>query len=328
LELKRNGIKRLNELSRIKILFVTDLHGSETTFRKFLNASKMYKVDVAMVGGDITGKGLIFISKERKGYETNFLGKKLFAKNDEELQSLIREIRKKGFYIHIDNPDAIEEIKSSTTKAEKLLKEYMIETVKDWVLLAEERLKTSGIKCYISPGNDDIYEIDPILNSSDFVIFPEEKVVMLDKYEMISTGKANITPWRCPRDVSEEELGETIEKLVSKLSNPSLSIFNFHAPPFGTYLDVAPELDENLTPVIKAGQQVMAHVGSTSVRKSIEKYQPLLGLHGHIHESKAVEKIGKTTCINPGSEYTEGVLNGVIVILEGEKVKNYMFIHG
>jgi len=316
-------------LDRTKILFVTDLHGSETTFRKFLNASKMYKVNVAIVGGDITGKGLIFVSKTTKGYETNFLGKKLLAKNDEELRYLIREIRKKGFYIHIDTPDAIGEIKSSPTKAGYLLKKYILGTVKDWIILAEERLKSLGIKCYISPGNDDIYEIDPILNLSDFVIFPEEKVVVLDeKYEMISTGKANITPWKCPRDVSEEELDETIERLVSKLDNPSLSIFNFHAPPFGTYLDVAPELDENLTPVMKAGQPSMIHVGSTSVRSAIEKYQPLLGLHGHIHESRGVEKIGKTTCINPGSEYTEGILNGIIVILEGEKVKNYMFIHG
>lgn len=316
-------------MDKIKILFVTDVHGSETTFRKFLNASKMYKVDAAIIGGDITGKGLIFVSKEQNGYETNFLGRNFFAKNDEELRSLIREIRKKGFYVHVDDPISIEEIKSSSTKVENLLKEYILKTVKDWMLLAEERLKGSGIKGYISPGNDDIYEIDSIINSSDFVIFSEEKVVTLnDKYEMISTGKANITPWKCPRDVTEEELGKTIDKLVSKLNNLNLSIFNFHAPPFNTYLDIAMELDENLCPVMKTGQPSMIHVGSTSTRKAVEKYQPLLGLHGHIHESKAVEKIGKTICINPGSEYAEGVLNGAIVILEEKKVKNYMFIHG
>ncbi|MEM2915292.1 MAG: metallophosphoesterase, partial [Candidatus Bathyarchaeia archaeon] len=258
-----------------------------------------------------------------------FLGKKWFAKNDEELQSLIREIRKKGLYVHVDEPRAIEEIRASSVKAENLLKDYLIKTVKEWVELAEERLKNSGIKCYISPGNDDIYEIDAILDSSDFVINPEEKVVMLnDAHEMISTGKTNITPWKCPRDVTEEELNETIEKLASQLINPNLSIFNFHAPPFNTYLDVAPELDENLRQVVRASQPVMVNVGSTSVRKAIEKYQPLLGLHGHIHESKAVEKIGHTICVNPGSEYTEGFLNGAIIVIEAEKVKDYMFIRG
>lgn len=316
-------------MSKTKILFVSDIHGSETTFKKFLNASKMYKADAAIVGGDITGKGLTFISKTGKGYEAEFLGKKWSAKNDEELQSLIREIRKKGLYVHVDEPRAVEEIRSSPAKAENLLKDYIMRTVKEWVQLAEERLKDTGIKCYISPGNDDIYEIDAILDSSDFVINPEEKVVMLnDKHEMISTGKTNITPWKCPRDVTEEELNETIEKLVSKLNNPSLSIFNFHAPPFSTYLDVAPELDETLRQVVRAGQPSMVNVGSTSVRKAIEKYQPLLGLHGHIHEAKAVEKIGNTICVNPGSEYTEGFLNGAIIIIEAEKVKDYMFIRG
>lgn len=316
-------------MSKIKILFVSDVHGSETTFKKFLNASKMYKVDAAIVGGDITGKGLVFVSKRSESYETEFFGKKFFAQSDEELQSLIREIRKKGFYLHVDEPAAIEEIRSSPAKAENVLKDYLIRTVEEWMKLAEERLRGSGIKCYVSPGNDDIYEIDSVIESSDFVINPEEKVVTLnDKHEMISTGKANITPWKCPRDVTEEQLGETIEKLVSKLNNPKLAVFNFHAPPFNTYLDVAPELDENLRQVIKAGQQSMVHVGSTSVRNAIEKHQPLLGLHGHIHESKAVEKLGKTICMNPGSEYNEGILNGVIVILEAEKVKDYMFIRG
>ena len=316
-------------MSRTKIFFATDVHGSETTFRKFLNASKMYKVDVAIIGGDITGKGLVFISETSNGYETEFLGKKVTARNEDELRSLIREVRKRGLYVHIDKEEAIEEIKSSPVKAEKLLMEHMIEVVKEWLRLAEERLKGLGIKCYISPGNDDVYEIDEVLNSSEYVINPEEKIVMIDdEHEMLSVGKANITPWKCPRDVTEEELGKTIERLVSELEDPKRAIFNFHVPPFNTYLDVAPELDENLRQVVRAGQISMVNVGSTAVREAIQKYQPLLGLHGHIHESKGVEKLGNTLCINPGSEYFDGVLNGVIVIIDRDRVKDYMFIRG
>jgi len=73
---------------------------------------------------------------------------------------------------------------------------------------------------------------------------------------------------------------------------------------------------------------VMHGAGSKSVRRAIEKYQPLLGLHGHIHESQSVAKIGKTTCINPGSEYGEGVLRGCIVILGDGKIEGYQMTRG
>ncbi|MFQ6081002.1 MAG: metallophosphoesterase [Candidatus Bathyarchaeia archaeon] len=316
-------------MGKIKTLFVTDVHGSETVFRKFLNASKIYKVDAAIIGGDITGKGLSLVAKTSRGYQTDILGRKWNARNEKELQVMIRDIRKRGFYVHIDEPAALEEIKSSQTKAELLLENYMKKTLEEWLQLAEERLKKLGIKCYISPGNDDIYEIDEIINSSNFVINPDGKVVQLSEdHEMISMGKANITPWNCPRDVTEEELAKTIDTMISELDDPSRSVFNFHAPPFDTYLDVAPELDKDLRPVLKTGQPSMISAGSTSVRRAIEEYQPVLGLHGHIHESKGVERIGKSLCINPGSDYFEGILRGAIIILEGGKVKNYMFIGG
>jgi len=316
-------------MGKIKMFFVTDVHGSETVFRKFLNASKIYNVDVAIIGGDITGKGLSLVAKTSQGYQTDFLGRKWNARNEEELEIMIRDIRRRGFYVHIDEPTALEEIKSSQTKVELLLKAYMKKTLEGWLRLAEERLKKLGIKCYISPGNDDIYEIDEIINSSNFVINPEGKVVPFSEdHEMISMGKANITPWNCPRDVTEEELAKTIDTMISELDDPSRSVFNFHAPPINTCLDVAPELDKDLRPVSKAGQPSMINAGSTSIRRAIEKYQPVLGLHGHIHESKGVESIGKSLCINPGSEYFEGILRGAIVILEGGKVKNYMFISG
>jgi hypothetical protein len=64
------------------------------------------------------------------------------------------------------------------------------------------------------------------------------------------------------------------------------------------------------------------------VRKAIEKFQPLLGLHGHIHESRSAEKIGRTLCVNPGSEYGEGVMRGVVIELEENKVKDYAFTQG
>ena len=315
-------------MTKTKILFCTDIHGSDTAYRKFLNASKMYKVNAAIVGGDITGKALALISKTNGGYEADFLGRKWSAKNDQELQSIVKEFRKRGYYVHVADPASVAEIKANPTKAEEFLNEYIRKSVAEWMQLAEERLKDQGIKCYISPGNDDTYEIDPILNSSDFVINPEDRVVMLDdQHEMITLGNVNITPWNCPRDIPEEKLSEMIDKLTSEVKNPAMSVFNLHAPPHGTYLDLAQELDKDLRPVMRAGQPSTVNVGSTSVRKSIEKYQPMLGLHGHIHESKAVEEIGRTICINPGSSYWDGTLNAVIVTIDKD-AKSHMFITG
>ena len=288
----------------------------------------MYKVNAAIVGGDITGKALALISKKNGGYDADFLGRKWSAKNDQELQSIVKEFRKRGYYVHVADPGSVAEIKANPTKAEELLNEYIRKSVAEWMQLAEERLKDQGIKCYISPGNDDTYDIDPILNSSDFVINPEDKVVMLDdQHEMITLGNVNITPWNCPRDIPEEKLSEMIDKLTSEVKNPAMSVFNLHAPPHGTYLDLAQELDKDLRPVMRAGQPSTINVGSTSVRKSIEKHQPMLGLHGHIHESKAVEEIGRTICINPGSSYWDGTLNAVIVTIDKD-AKSHMFITG
>jgi len=65
-----------------------------------------------------------------------------------------------------------------------------------------------------------------------------------------------------------------------------------------------------------------------AVREAIEKYKPLLGLHGHIHESRGVVNIGRTLCINPGSEYGEGIIRGAIVDLAKDKVLSYQLTSG
>ncbi|MEM2517675.1 MAG: phosphoesterase, partial [Candidatus Bathyarchaeia archaeon] len=102
------------------------------------------------------------------------------------------------------------------------------------------------------------------------------------------------------------------------------SIFNLHCPPINTLLDIAPKLDKDL----KVSLRETIAAGSAAVRKAIEKYQPLLGLHGHIHESRGIEKIGRTLCINPGSEYTEGILRAIVVDLGKDNIKNNFFISG
>jgi Icc-related predicted phosphoesterase len=316
---------------KTRLYFVTDVHGSDRCFRKFLNAGKFYQANVLILGGDITGKMIVPIVSQPNGtFKSNYTGSELVLKSKEEADALAKSIKDSGYYPYFCEPKEVEEMNASKDKVDKLFAKLMVESVQGWMRLAEERLKDSGIRCYISPGNDDIFEIDQALNSSSYVINPEEKVVEVDEdgHEMITLGYTNHTPWNSPREVDEEVLAQKIEAMASKLKNPKNAIWNIHVPPIDTPIDQAPKLDSTLKPVVSGGHMVMISAGSVAARKSIEKYQPLVGIHGHIHESKGLVKIGRTMCFNPGSEYGEGILKGLICDIEGEKLKSYMLTSG
>jgi Icc-related predicted phosphoesterase len=87
-------------------------------------------------------------------------------------------------------------------------------------------------------------------------------------------------------------------------------------------------LDENLQIIARGGQVLTKPVGSTAVRKVIEDVQPLLTLHGHIHEAAGHTRIGKTLAINAGSEYAEGIMKAAIINLEPDRIKGHVLISG
>ncbi|MFW9986964.1 MAG: metallophosphoesterase [Candidatus Odinarchaeota archaeon] len=318
---------------KTRIFFTTDIHGSERCWRKFVNAGPFYKANVVIMGGDITGKAIIPIKQDGDQYSTTFMNKTHEITSQEEYEKLLQIIRNSGYYPYVASADEIEKLHKNKAAVDKLFSKVMQDELLRWIKLAEERLGDSEIKMFVCPGNDDRLDIDVSLNSSDYVVNPDGKVVMLDdEHEMISMGHGNVTPWECPRDVPEEELEERIEAMASKLKNPELSVFNMHVPPFDSTLDLCPVLKEttegDLQVQTKGGRIEDQPVGSKAVRAAIEKYHPLLSLHGHIHESRGFQKIGKTLAINPGSEYLEGVLRGAIVDLEGSKVKNFLLTQG
>jgi Icc-related predicted phosphoesterase len=316
-------------MAKTRIFFATDLHGSEKCFRKFVSAGNFYDANVLIVGGDITGKMIIPIVRQRDGsFIAELFGVKRLAKQEKELLALEDDIRNSGFYPYRTDPDEMK-LLTDETKIDEVFSRLMVQTLERWVELAEEHLKNTGIKCFVMPGNDDRLVVDPVIEKSDFVVNPEGKSVWVDEHhEMISTGYANITPFDCPRDIPEEELAKKIEAMACQVKDMNNCIFNFHCPPYDTQLDSAPKLDGNLKPVVSGGNVVMCPAGSTSVRSAIEKYQPLLGLHGHIHESRGIFRIRRTVCLNPGSEYTEGYLRGAIVNLNRDKVESYTLTSG
>lgn len=296
---------------------------------KFLNAGRVYKANVVILSGDITGKMIVPIVEESSDtFVVDFLGKKTI-KSQEELNIVEKRIRDSGFYPHRTNEKEMEELSANEGKVNELFLRVMAESVRRWIEMADERLRGTGIRCFISPGNDDHLVIDSILNNAEYITNPEGKVVNVDDdHEMVTCAYSNITPWNSPRECTEDELAEKIQEMISQVKNIQNCLFNFHCPPHNTHIDLAPRLDETLKPVMIGGQIEMAPVGSVAIRNAIEKHQPLLGLHGHIHESKGAEKIGRTLCLNPGSEYTEGILRGVIIDLNKNKVRSYLFTSG
>lgn len=315
---------------KTRVFFVTDVHGSDRCFRKFVNAGKFYNAGVLVLGGDITGKMIVPIVKQPDGTSTcEFGGTAYVLKTPEQINEVVKSIKDSGFYPYMAEPKDVEELAAKPELVHELFKKLMKESVAGWMTLAEERLKGTGIKCYVSPGNDDYFEIDDALNSAAYVINPEEKTIYIDdEHEMITLGYANHTPWNSPREVDEDVLQQKIDKMVSQVKDMKKTLFNLHVPPINTVIDQAPKLDENLKPVISGGSLVMISAGSTAVRASIEKYQPLAGIHGHIHESRGMVKIGQTICFNPGSEYNSGILKGLLCDVDKDKVKSYMLTSG
>ena len=312
----------------MKIFFATDLHGSEICWKKFIKAGEFYGVDVLILGGDMTGKALIPIIKQNNGhYKLTFLENEYDLSTQEEVQHWIRTIQNKGYYPYVTSTEEVKELSDSREKVDKLFLDIMLETIQRWMDYADEQLSGKNIRCYVCPGNDDHFEIDEVIRQSRLVKHVEGELIEIDKhYEMISTGWSNPTPWNTPREEPEEKLAERIEKLVGKLSGNKNAIFNFHAPPYGSGLDEAPELTEDLKP--KYAGQSLVPVGSKAVAEAVEKYKPMLGLFGHVHEGKGTTRIGKTLCVNPGSMYEQGVLQGAIIELKPRKIGSYVLTTG
>lgn len=305
------------------------MHGSERCFRKFINSAKFYGANVLVLGGDITGKMIVPITKvDDRFFVCTYPDGELKIKA-KELEDTVKGIKDSGYYPYRCSKDELEALVSDKTKVDNLFRKLMIESVDNWVKLAHERLNGTLVKCYISPGNDDILEIDDHLVDTGIVINPENKVVKIDdSHEMVTLGYVNHTPWNSAREVDEEKLEDMLEKLCKQVQDMKNCIFNIHVPPINTVLDKAPALTPDLKPIVQGGHVQTMSAGSIACRKIIEKYQPLAGIHGHIHESKGVESIGRTVCFNPGSDYSEGALKGLLLVIEKDKIKSHMFIAG
>jgi uncharacterized protein len=313
-----------------RIFFVSDLHGSERCFRKFVNAGKVYQANVLLIGGDIAGKTITPLWPENGGWTGLHFGSRRWVQSETDLTKFEEDLRATGTIPYRTTPHEWKEVSADRGKADALFKTLALDVLRRWISIAETRLKGTGIRTLIGLGNDDLDEMEGVVAGSDYVELTDGKVLHVDDaHELLTVPYSNITPWHTNRELAEPQISERIRGTAEKLEHPERAVFNIHVPPMGTHLDIAPRLTPDLTKVMgPGGEPEMIHVGSTAVRDAVNQYQPLLGLHGHIHESKGFSELGRTVCANPGSVYTEGVLQGLVIDLEPDKVKALVLTTG
>jgi len=294
-----------------------------------LNSGKHYEATVMVLGGDMTGKALVPIVEEGQGHwHATLLENRREFESEDEVKEFEESVMRRGYYPFRTDPDQMSELSNSEELRDELFHREMLGTVERWMRMADEKLDGTGIDCFVSPGNDDQFEVDEIISGAKRVRLAEGEVVEFGDFQMVSTGWSNRTPWDTYREEDEDDLAERLRKMTSQVTAPpEKTIYNFHCPPYGSGLDDAPEIDENMRP--KHGGRSLVPVGSKAVREAIEEGQPTLSLHGHIHEAKGNTRIGNTLCINPGSSYEQGQLLGAVINLDGgKKVKRFVLTTG
>ncbi len=311
-----------------RVLFISDVHGSTPVFTKALGAAAAYKAQILVHGGDIVGKYITPFFREDGSVHVEIMGAKRVLTNDAQIREAEAEISRIGSYAYHTTRDQWKELLAKPEAMGDVFFKLADERLASWVRLAEEKLKPLGIRLFLNIGNDDFQDLGKTIEASSYVVYPNNKVLPLDNdHEILSLGNTNITPWQCEGDLEEPDLQRLLDALAAKVQNPERAVFNLHCPPVDSKMDVAPLLDPQLRPVyLPGGEPQMVHVGCKAVRALIQRVQPMLGLHGHIHESRGYEKIGRTLCFNPGSEYTIGMLSSLLLNLSRDKVESFMFL--
>lgn len=310
----------------LKLYVASDLHGSTACFAKMLKAREWYGADATLIAGDLTGKMVVPVVADGDGYVSRFHGLEHRLTRD-EVGAHEREIDAAGLYAYRTTPDEVDELEREPARVDQIFHRLVLERVERWMEIGDARLTESGHRCYLVPGNDDYPEIDALLRQGESIRFVDGVVDHIDEdHEIVGLGVSNLTPWNAPRDIPEPEIAARLDALVQQVEHPERAVFMIHVPPKDSSIDLAAELDDELRPKGIGGR--MVGVGSSAVREVLERVQPLLSVHGHIHESPGIARVGRTTCVNPGSEYSQGILRGALVNLTSDKVAGHLFVSG
>jgi Icc-related predicted phosphoesterase len=315
----------------MRLYVVSDFHASERAWRKMLNAIRLnvYRADAVLYAGDLTGKAMVPIVETSSGWDVEFMDQKRHPRSEAELEAVEREITDFGFYALRVTQSDVSDIAGDKERLDALFRDHIRRQVSAWLELATERLADTDVPLVFIPGNDDPHDIDDLLDSSERAVNADGRLIDLPGgLQVLGLGKSSPTPWHTPREVDETAFHESISNLLDEAKDPKRTILLIHCPPFDSGLDTAPLLDDTLRPRSVAGQPLSGPVGSVGVRSAIERFQPLAGVHGHIHESPGERRIGSTVCVNPGSDAILGVVRGLLVDVEDGAIQRVVRVEG
>lgn len=327
---------RRRERNGIRLFFAADLHGSQPAWRKFVNAAAFYQADALVFGGDLMGKALVPIVRRNGTMHAELHGRAHTLDSRSAIEDFTRRVEVAGLYWQVMDADDHERLGADALLVEGLVQELARERLHQWMEFAEERLRGTPVRVYLTGGNDDAPAVLDALDEADGerIVASEGRVVELDDvHTMITVGLSTPTPWDTAREASEDEIRSAIDTSAAQVRDLTRSVFNLHCPPKDTLIDRCLKLRRDAPgelprPVREGGRFVTTGGGSVAVREAIREYQPLVALHGHIHESPGRVRIGRTPCFNPGSQYGEGRLEGVIAHLRDARLGAYQHTSG
>lgn len=253
--------------------------------------------------------------------------------SDEQVKTISKTLRDNGYYPYVTDEEEYNNIANDKDYFKKVLLKVMEEYFRVDISKIENNYRKLGVKLVYLAGNDDPKEfVNKIYEEydNDVLIPIDEKTMNINDYMFLGFGYSNETPWHTARELPEREIEERLIKLFSGLNRNELdrTIAIIHVPPYGTTIDQAPKLTNDLKPVVEGGVVAMEHVGSTAVRRILENFGPLIGLHGHVHESYGIDFLNAKCCnkkipvVNAGSEYQGGMLRFAYLMLEDLKLKD------
>ena len=311
-------------MSDLRLLFVTDPHGSSAVLSKSLEEAVKRRVDMLILSGDLEGKYLLFLEErgDKLCWEDPVNGS---PRTDpkERLPQVLAEIARCGAY-GVVVPRGFDVNREPREELDQRLRTEAASRMLEWVNTLDAWTRETGILVCMMAGNDDPPEFDDIIRDASQILFIDEMVIETRGYRIAGISQVPPSPWHTPRELSEQELGGRLERLV-ELGNKDLPlILVAHTPPYSCGLDNAPLLDENRRQIVLGGVMQTGPVGSRSLRSFLEARPDIpLALHGHVHESPGWARLSSTLCINPGTEYFAGVLVASFVLLEDGVVKRF-----
>lgn len=303
----------------MRFFFATDIHGSDLCFKKFLRAPEFYNVDALFLGGDYSSKSLVACVRRNGHWEAKLGDEIVQMLTRADFEQFKQNSGNRGHLVVELDRDQFEVFQHDNEFKQKLFESAQRERLRRWTDMAAEQLQTKDVPIYHIPGNDEPLYCDEFFNDPPFVPLHQRHIRIDGNLTVLGVGGSNPTPWHTPREYEESEIQEIIETSVQAELRDLPMIFFGHVPPFKSGLDNAPALNPDLSYKLVFGSHKKEPVGSSAIRHAIEQLQPLVGLFGHVHESQAEIRIGKTLCVNPGSSYYSGCLQGCVVTIKNDR---------